>query len=271
MKFQIDHDLHIHSYLSTCSSDPGETPDAILRYGEQNGMTTLCLTDHFWDCSVHSAGGWYRPQDFTHISLAKPLPQGKRTRFYFGCETELHQNLELACPPERFDDFDFIIIPTTHLGSVGLTITEEDHNDLDRNARVWVERLENILDRDDLPFSKIGIAHLACPLINKEHFLEVLDRLQEDDLERLFAKAATRGCGIELNAGDFLISDADADRVARIFRVAKSKGCKFYLGSDAHHPADLERAPALFARAIDLLDLTEDDKFHPALPTYPTR
>ena len=266
MKFQIDHDLHIHSKLSFCSDDPGQTTEAILRYGEKNGMHTLCLTDHYWDRTVHCAGGWYRPQDFDHISLAKPLPQGKNTRFFFGCETELHQNLELACPPERFDDFDFIVIPTTHLNSVGLTISEEDHNDLDRNARVWVERLENVLDRDDLPFAKIGIAHLACPLINKEHFLEVLDRLKEDDLERLFAKAAARGCGIELNAGDFLISSADAERVARIFRVAKRCGCKFYLGSDAHHPKDLAKAPERFAYAINLLDLSEEDKFHPAFP-----
>ena len=29
MRFQIDHDLHIPSYLSTCSSDPEQTPDAI--------------------------------------------------------------------------------------------------------------------------------------------------------------------------------------------------------------------------------------------------
>ena len=266
MKFQIDHDLHIHSFLSTCSSDPEETPEAILRYGEQNDMQALCLTDHFWDRSVHCAGGWYRPQDFEHISLSKPLPQGKNTKFYFGCETEIHISGELACPPERFGDFDFIVIPTTHLGSVGLTISEEDHNDLDRNVRVWVDRLEKILDRDDLPYEKIGIAHLACPLINKEHFLEVLDRLKEDDLERLFAKASARGCGIEINYGDFLIKATDAERVARIFRVAKSCGCKFYLGSDAHHPNELEKAPEVFAYAINLLNLHEDDKFHPALP-----
>lgn len=39
MKFQIDHDYHIHSFLSTCSSDPAETPEAILRYGEENGLS----------------------------------------------------------------------------------------------------------------------------------------------------------------------------------------------------------------------------------------
>ena len=74
MKFQIDHDLHIHSRLSFCSDDPEQTPEAILRYGEANGMTSLALTDHYWDRAIHGAGGWYRPQDFEHIAEAKPLP-----------------------------------------------------------------------------------------------------------------------------------------------------------------------------------------------------
>ena len=53
MKFQIDHDLHIHSRLSFCSDDPAQTTEAILAYGEKNGMTSLALTDHYWDRLVH--------------------------------------------------------------------------------------------------------------------------------------------------------------------------------------------------------------------------
>ena len=39
MKFQIDHDLHIHSRLSRCSRDREQTPARILRYAEENGYT----------------------------------------------------------------------------------------------------------------------------------------------------------------------------------------------------------------------------------------
>ena len=35
MKFQIDHDLHIHTFLSNCSSDPEQTPLRILDYAEE--------------------------------------------------------------------------------------------------------------------------------------------------------------------------------------------------------------------------------------------
>ena len=150
---------------------------------------------------------------------------------------------------------------------MGLTISEEDAADPVRIAKVWCDRLDYVLSQDALPFQRVGIAHLACPLISKKWRLGVLDLLKEDDLERLFTNLQARGCGVEINADDFRLPAADAERVSRIFRVAKGCGCRFYLGSDAHHPKGLADAPELFAYAIDLLDLTEDDKFHPAFPS----
>lgn len=47
MKFKIDHDLHIHSYISECSSDVLQTADRILQYAKDNHLSTVCLTDHF--------------------------------------------------------------------------------------------------------------------------------------------------------------------------------------------------------------------------------
>jgi histidinol phosphatase-like PHP family hydrolase len=79
--------------------------------------------------------------------------------------------------------------------------------------------------------------------------------------ERLFKKAAEVGVGIELNACDMCFTDEEADIVLRPYRIAKQCGCKFYCGSDAHHPDELDNAKAIFERAIDLLELTEEDKF----------
>ena len=52
MKFTYDHDLHIHSQLSGCSSDPEQNNERILQYAEENGLHTICLTDHFWDEAI---------------------------------------------------------------------------------------------------------------------------------------------------------------------------------------------------------------------------
>ena len=119
----------------------------------------------------------------------------------------------------------------------------------------------------DLPFHKIGIAHLACSLIFQKHQVnEVLDLISDDVYHRLFFEIAKKGTGVELNADDVKLegkAPARNEAVLRMFRIAKEEGCKFYLGSDAHHPSSLDRAPAIFRAFIDELNLTEADKFHP--------
>lgn len=263
MKFTYDHDLHIHSTCSKCCKDPEQTTANILEYAKKNKLTTICLTDHYWDSSVEGASNWYKPQDFEHISCVLPLPQAEGIRFLFGCESEMDRNMTLGIPPERYDDFDFIIIPTTHMHMPFVREEDDDATPTCR-ARLWVKRLDAFLQKD-LPYHKIGIAHLACCLIlskgTREEYLQTLDLIPTAEAERLFAKAAELGVGIELNKDDMTFEDHEAERVLRIFRIAKAAGCKFYLGTDSHDLGFFEDASEIFARAIDLLDLQESDKF----------
>lgn len=263
MKFKIDHDLHIHTGLSSCSSDAEQTAERILKHAKDNGLSTVCVTDHYWDSAIPGASDWYKPQDFEHISRIKPLPQQSGTRFLFGCETDMRKECVIGLPPFRFDNFDFVIIPTTHLHMHGFTIDEADTGSREARGRLWLSRLDALLNMP-LPFHKIGIAHLACGLIlrdSREEFLRLVNDLPERELERLFAKAATLGVGIEINKSDMSFKDSEADTVLRPFRIAKSQGCKFYLGSDAHHPHHFDDFRAVFERAVTLLDLNESDKF----------
>ncbi len=262
MKYTFDHDFHIHSKLSLCSNDPEQNAERILRYASENGLKQICVTDHFWDSTVDGASGWYKQQDFEHISSILPLPQGDGIKFMFGAETDMDKFMTLGTAKQTFDKFDFVIIPTTHLHMKGFTISEEDAATPESRAKVWLSRLSALLDMD-LPFQKIGIAHLACGLIapTREEYLRVLELLPSEKLEELFAKCAKVGVGIELNFSDMSFADSEADTVLRMFKIAKEQGCKFYLGCDAHHPKGFEKCKAVFERAIDLLGLTEDDKF----------
>jgi len=47
----------------------------------------------------------------------------------------------------------------------------------------------------------------------------------------------------------------------RPYRIAKEMGCKFFLGSDAHTPEVFGRAAKKFNDIIEMLELTEEDKF----------
>lgn len=146
----------------------------------------------------------------------------------------------------------------------GFTLTEEEALSAKAKAELWCARLDALLSMD-LPFYKIGIPHLAYTLLwsrDRAQYLALLDLIPEEEMVRLFTKAAACGVGIELNSDDMTFTDEEADTVLRIFRIAKQCGCKFYCGSDAHHPALLDAVKPIFERAIDLLGLEETDKFH---------
>lgn len=262
MKYQLDHDLHIHSVISNCSGDSEQTAENILRYAKAHGLKQICLTDHFWDESVPGASRWYREyHKFTDLIRALPLPQDEGVEFLFGCETDMDKNGVIGISPERYGNFDFIIVPTTHLHMRGFTIDEADIGNADRLARLWVQRFDTLLTAE-LPFGKVGLAHpcTACIAPENKLYLEVLKRIPESDIGRLFEKAAALGIGIELNGSDCAFDEADAITVMRPLYIAKECGCKFYYGSDAHKGREFA-VISHFDRVAELLGLTEDDKF----------
>ena len=267
MKFAVDHDFHIHSFLSLCSEDEGQTPQAILAYAKKNGLKKICLTDHLWDTDVCSFTGdhFYAYQNIPHVQKNLPLPQDADVAFYFGCETEFDKFFRVGLTRENFDKFDFVIIPTTHTHMVGFTLEEADNTE-ERRAALFIQRLDALLDMD-LPFEKIGIAHLTCCFAgvasNKDSQRRVLASIPDAELYRIFGRIAAAGAGVELNEDMFQYNEEELAVQLRYYRIAKACGCKFYLGSDAHSRAGLERAPAVFARFLELLDLDEDDKFRP--------
>ena len=262
MKFQIDHDYHIHSFLSDCSRDPEQNPQRILRYAEENGLRDICLTDHGWDASVSGASDWYRRQPLEHIRRALPLPQSDTVRFHFGCETDMDKHLMIGMSLQALRTLDFLIVPTTHLHMTGFTIDPED-DAVERRAALYIRRFETLLEAP-YPRNKVGIAHLTCDLIAPHGaYLQVIDLVPDDVFRTLFLKTAQRGFGVELNMPAVYGSDAEQASALRPYRIAKQCGCKFYLGSDAHHPEDFAGMPEQFRTLVSLLDLQESDKFRP--------
>lgn len=270
MNYQIDHDFHIHSFLSSCSSDPEQTPKAILKYAKDNGFSKICLTDHLWDGDVTGPSDWYAPQDFHHVREALPLPEDDEVRFYFGCETEFDRYCRIGLAPDKFDAFDFIIIPTTHMHMEGLTIFSADYRNVKRRTELYVERFRALLNMN-LPYHKIGVAHLTCSLMAggsdvpdawDRHF-EMIESIPDSVYRELFGKAAEVGIGIELNTRMMRNTEVQQEIELRPYRIASECGCRFYFGSDAHHPEDLTDAKAEFAFLAEKLNLTEEQKFDP--------
>lgn len=262
MKYVIDHDYHLHSYISQCSSDPAQTPERMIRYAKEKGLRRIILTDHFWDESVPGASNWYRTyHKFTDLAKALPLPRDPEVEMLFGCETDMDKNGVIGISKERCDSFDFIIVSTTHLHMKGFTLDEADCGDVERLAELWVKRFDALLNAD-LPFGKVGIAHLTTKCIATEGdvLYEVIKHIPDSELERLFTRAAELGLGIEINGCDFRFEDRHTETVTRPYLIAKKCGCKFYLGTDAHKSHEFSAFSGL-ERAVRILGLTEEDKF----------
>ncbi len=258
MKFKIDHDLHIHSQLSSCSNHPEQTTANILKYAVDNGLRHICLTDHFWDSDVPGASCWYKPQNYEHLCKALPLPESDGIRFDFGCECDIDKNFTIGIAPDKLDKFDFIVVPTSHLHMQTFTIDKDDVDPKHR-AELYMKRNHALLDMD-LPFHKMGLAHFTCQLAcynTSASVEEFFNLISDAEYAEFFERVAESGMGVELNMWDV---EYNSPRAFDVYRIARDCGCKFYLGSDAHTPKQLLMSMSHFNTMIDTLGLTEDDK-----------
>ncbi len=259
--FPIDHDLHTHTVLSSCSADPAQNIQAILEHAKKNSYIVQCITDHLWDSMVPGASDWYMPQDINHIKQNLPLPKDDQVQLVFGCETEFCGGKKLGLHESHFDEFEFIVIPPTHFHMKGFVRpffcdTEEKVADL------LVERLEEI-SLLDLPFKKVGIAHINCDLIFREGDVNrVFHLVDEKRYRAVMARFAKFGSGIEINIACFTEDyERDPEAHLNLFRIAKEEGCKFYLASDAHFPHAMDCIQDKAAEIIEKLGLTAGDVY----------
>ena len=261
MPFPIDHDMHCHTVLSSCSSDPAQSVQALLEHAKRRGYTLQCVTDHLWDSAVPGASGWYAPQDIAHVSKNLPLPEDDQVRLVFGCETEFLGGTRLGLDPSHYDAFDFIVIPPNHFHMKNF-VRPDTYDTEEKIAGLFVQRLEDISNLP-LPWRKVGIAHMTCSLIFREGDpYRVYELVDEARFRAVMRRFAGFGAGIEINLSCFAPDWRDHERaMLRLYRLAKEEGCKFYLASDAHHPGELDLVPQRAPAVIEALGLTEDDQF----------
>ncbi len=261
MAFEYNHDMHIHTRLSPCSGDEGQTCGRILDYAVQNNLDTVAVTDHFWDGAVSGASGWYKSLDYAHVSKSLPLPESDKVRFLFGCETDMDMNGNIGLAKENYSLFDFIIVSTTHFHMQGFTVPAG--MTMQERKERYVRRFYQFLE-SDLPFNKTGIAHLTCNLIDpssqKAH-INTVDMVSDKEFYDIFGGFASCGAGVELNIYTHWYNEDELDRVLRPYRIAKDCGCKFYLGSDSHHNADIMRAPQKLKGILEVFPLEATDRF----------
>lgn len=266
MRYKIDHDLHIHSYISPCAGhDPRQTAEAILAYGLTAGFGLVCVTDHIWDkdgpgnCPLWRGDGL----DFDKGREILPLPQSKKCRFLFGIEADMDHDGNLALTEKDYGTFDFIIVAPSHMHIFPPRIEAGDTRTVaEIYKEAYKKRIRQILAKN-LPFEKCGIAHFTTSLTCTKDPDGVFDAFSDGEYEEIFGEIAARGMGVELNLDSkYLRADEETFlHHMRPYFIAKRMGCTFFLGGDSHTPDTFGTRVPMFTRAVEALKLTEDDKF----------
>lgn len=257
---KVTHDIHLHTRLSACCGDERMTAAAVLEHAVQKGYDTICYTDHCWDSAVPGASGWYAPQSVEHVFSNHPLPEAKEVRVCMGVETEYCGGKKLGLSRAAFDRFDFVVIPPNHFHMENF-VRPAEVNTPEAIAELLMTRLEQ-LQALNLPWKKIGIAHLSCGLMNRGGTVsEVFHLMPAERLEKIFRTFAENGTGIELNAESFPSkADEDFSEIMRPYHIAQEAGCKFYFASDAHSVDHLE-IDGLLSPVIADLQLTDAELY----------
>lgn len=265
MRYIVDHDYHIHSNISPCANDPLQTGENILKYAVQNNLKRIVVTDHFWDTDfsddaqiVMDPVDVYQKYGVDVLSKILPLPQTEGVEFLFGCECDMDADMNIGLAKSNYDKFDFIVVATTHLH-----FWIDKGTPFDERLKIYIDRFNALLD-SDLPFHKVGVAHLTDSLIDhtcRETHIKLLDAVSDEIFTKLFTKAAKVGLGIELNFKVSKYTPEELASILRPYKIAKKCGCKFYLGSDSHTQDGFIGVKENFEKIVDLLKLEESDKF----------
>jgi histidinol phosphatase-like PHP family hydrolase len=253
----VDHDIHVHTFLSSCSADPEALPEQMLAAAAAAGVKTVGFADHLWDAAVPGASNWYRPQDFDHISqIRAQLPEERHgVRVLVGCETEYVGEGRVGISPEVAAQLDFVLVPHSHFHMENF-VRPAEVTDSGEIAELLQQRFAEAIELEVVT----GIAHPFLPCVFPERTDEILGQIGDAEFGDLFGRAAERGVSIEITTGAFpSLGGGEREGMhdesfLRIYSLALEAGCLFHFASDTHSLEGMGRVRGLepFARQLGL-------------------
>lgn len=255
------HDLHIHTPLSACSTDPEQTVENILDYAARNGIATVGISNHVWDREVPGSSDWYAPQDFDHIlRIRDQIPADcKGVRLLIGAEAEFASG-RIALTRAHRDQLDYVLVPHSHIHMRGLVLPEDRVTDAEV-ADYLVESFLSLVQKD---FATI-VAHPFYGVgRTPENVKSILDCISDDEFALCFNAARAHNAAIEINGSCFAQEWNRPDLLSaheRYFAIARDCGVTFSLGSDAHALAELD-CIQLSVQLANRLRIPEDRFVH---------
>lgn len=201
-------DLHMH----TTESDGRLSLEEMAEQCRQLGYEYIAITDH--SKSLAMANGLNEERVTAFARRVREMDQtGSGIRVLSGIECDILRDGSMDLADDALAELDWVI------GSV--------HSHMNLEPAEMTDRLLRALE---CPYLR-AFGHLTGRLLlHREGYTF--------DFERVATEAARRGVWFEVNA-----SPERLDIYGPLLRTAKSKGCRFVISTDAHHPKHLRNMP----------------------------
>ena len=260
---KLDHDLHIHTYLSACCSDKQHIPKNIIALAEEMNVHTIGFADHIWQNPNYQPNDWYKQQDENQIlKLRETLKSIETpTRILVGCEADTVKPGIFSITQEFAETLDFVILSCNHFHISDLV--EQPESDAPKHLAKHILKFFRSGASSKLATS---IVHPFMPLGYMHAFDKTIASISDAEFSDAFGLACDNGVAIEITTGfipELSKFNFSIETPIRFLSLAKQAGCKFTLATDSHTPEAQRKLPELKA-ITDALELEESD-FHPML------
>ena len=263
------HDMHVHTTLSACCHDDGQTARNVLARAAELGLHTVGFADHMWENPEAEPSRWYAPQNLEHVLGLRDELAGIETgvRALVGCEADYAGPGRAGISPEAAAQLDFVLLPCSHFHMKGFVDQPGDDTPaaLARHMTGFFRAavatgLATVIPHPFVPCGHMQKCEAAHALISDGEFAE------------LFARAVEAGVAIEIHPSFFpgifrpdspeWMPDGDPqqrdDAFIRMLTIARGAGVRFTLASDAHARGEIG-ATLRMRQVVEKLGLTACD------------
>ncbi len=197
-------DVHMH----TTATDGRATLEEMAAAARTQGLEYIAITDHSKALAMANGLDEKRVVEFAH--RVKELDwESMGIRVFSGLECDILRDGKMDIEQDALAELDVVIASV--------------HSHMNLEPQEMTERL------------LAAIEHPCVQIIGHPTGRVLLHRdAYAYDFERVAMEAARRGVALEINA-----SPERLDIHAALIRMAKAKGCKFTISTDAHHPKHL--------------------------------
>jgi DNA polymerase (family 10) len=202
---QIRGDLHMH----TTETDGRATLAEMAEAGRVHGYEYIAITDH--SKALAMANGLDEKRAVAFAAQVREINRGEiGIHVFSGLECDVLKDGTLDLADDALAELDLVIASV--------------HSHMNLEAAEMTDRLLRALE---CPHLRILGHPTGRILLHRDPF--------PFDFERVVAEAVRRGVWLEINA-----SPERLDLSGTLVRTAKSKGARFTISTDAHHPKHLE-------------------------------